>query len=428
MTAIVGPILSLTYKSKRRPGTYKYRTIRSIEGNSEFRILACVHSTRNAGGLVNLLASSNPSKESPIFTFGVHLVELVGHASAMLIVHDTCKAETAAAAAKDPLSQPDSIAEAFEQLEGEDFTVQPLTAVSPYNTMHEDICSLAEDKRVTLTILPFHIQSTVEGPSESSANSPFRSVNKNVLDRAPCSAAVFVDRGFHSRPLSESHGGFRHHFAMIFLGGRDDREALAYAWRMAKGPRVCLTVIRFIATKTVAEMSPDGLNDIDNEDEEGGILKAIAESEKEKPLDDQYIEQFKLKSRDDPSIRLVEEVAENGEDVVRLVSNNAECRYDLYVVGRAKGVVSPLTSGLSDWSEYPELGPLGDILVCSSFAAEASVLVVKQGVGSVDDQEGVGIVREEFGHMTWHPPAMNKAGYAPFIHRRVRVNDDDDHL
>ena len=67
--------------------------------------------------------------------------------------------------------------------------------------------------------------------------------------------------------------------------------------------------------------------------------------------------------------------------------------------------------------------------MCSSFATDASVLVVQRGAaGSVDEQEGMGQVREQFGHMTWHPPEMNKGGYAPFIHRRVRVTDDDDHL
>ncbi|XP_062086556.1 cation/H(+) antiporter 15-like [Humulus lupulus] len=432
MTAVVGPILSSTYSRKRTPGQYKYRTIRSIGGNSEFRILACVHSTRNAGGLVNLLASSNPTKQSPVYTFVVHLVELVGHASAMLIVHDTCKTTDnipgAAATVKDPRSA-DGIAEAFDSLEGENFSVQPLTAVSAYSTMHEDICSLAEDKRVTLTILPFHVHSTAEGGgADSSANSPFRAVNKNVLDNTPCSAAVFFDRGFNTRPsLDESNSGFRHQFAMIFLGGRDDREALAYAWRMAKSPRVCLTVYRFIPSKTVAEISPTFADDDGDDDKEGGILNAIVDNEKEKPLDEQYIEEFKLKSRDDHSIMLIEEVVDNGEEVVRIVSTT-EKHYDLYVVGRGRGAVSPLTSGLSDWSEYPELGPLGDILVCSSFAAEASVLVVQQGVGLVDEQEGVGQVREEFGHMTWHPPEMNNSSFAPFIHRRVRVTDDDDHL
>ncbi|KAM6595258.1 hypothetical protein CsatA_005782 [Cannabis sativa] len=428
MTAVVGPILSLTYSRKRSLSQYKYKTIRSIEGNSEFRILACVHSTRNAGGLVNLLASSNPTKQSPIYAFAVHLVELVGHASAMLIVHDTCKTAenipgTAVVGGAAAAGKVEGIAEAFESLESENLSVQPLTAVSAYNTMHEDICSLAEDKRATLIILPFHVHSTADGGggTDSNANSPFRAVNKNVLDNTPCSAAIFFDRGFNTRSSA-----LNNQFSMIFIGGRDDREALAYAWRMAKSPRVCLTVYRFIPNKNVVEMSPNTFGD-----GEDGILNAIVDNEKEKPLDDQYIEEFKLKSKDDHSIMLIEEVVDNGEEVVRIVST-AENKYDLYVVGRGRGMVSPLTFGLSDWSEYPELGPLGDILVCSSFAAEASVLVVQHGVGLVDEQDhqaGVGQVREEFGHMTWHPPEMNNSStFAPFIHRRVRVTDDDDHL
>ncbi|KAL5577833.1 hypothetical protein UlMin_019532 [Ulmus minor] len=424
MTSAVGPILFLTYKAKKQTRQFKYKTIRSIEGNSEFRILACVHSTRNASGLINLLQSSNPSKQSPLVVFAVHLVELVGHASAMLIVHDTCKPNNG----RDKQNS-DQIIHAFQNLESDNFSVQPLTAVSAYNTMHEDICSLSEDKSVTLIVVPFHIQTgTTEGGLETSANSPFRSVNKNVIDNASCSVALFVDRGFIAPSVFSESVSDRVDcpLAMLFIGGRDDREALAYAWRMAKGPKMSLTVIRFIPGKNAVEVSPF-IQDDDDDDEGGGILNAMVDIEKEKPLDDQYIGEFKLKSKDDPSMRLIEEVVDNGEEVVRMI-NSLEARYDLFIVGRGKGVISPLTSGLSEWCEYPELGPVGDLLVCSNFAADSSVLVVQQGDGSMDEQEGIGQVREEFGHMTWHPPEMNK-DFAPFIHRRVRMtDDDDDHL
>ncbi|KAL5579958.1 hypothetical protein UlMin_012400 [Ulmus minor] len=408
MTTAVGPILFLTYKAKTQIRQYKYKTIRSIEGNSD---------------LINLLQSSNPSKQSPLVVFAAHLVELVGHASAMLIVHDTCKPNTG----RDKQNS-DQIVHAFQNLESDNFSVQPLTAVSAYNTMHEDICSLAEDKSVTLIIVPFHIQTgATEGGLETTANSPFHSVNKNVIDNASCSVALFVDRGFIAPSvLSESVSDrVDCSLAMLFISGRDDREALAYAWRMAKGPKMSLTVIRFIPGKNAAEVSPF-IQDDDDDDEGGGILNAMVDIEKEKPLDEQYIGEFKLKSKDDPSMRLIEEVVDNGEEVVRMI-NSLEARYDLFIVGRGKGVISPLTSGLSEWCEYPELGPVGDLLVCLNFATDSSVLVVQQGDGSVDEQEGIGQVREEFGHMTCHPPEMNKY-FAPFIHRRVRMTDDDDHL
>ncbi|KAI7979458.1 Cation/H(+) antiporter 15 [Camellia lanceoleosa] len=56
--------------------------------------------------------------------------------------------------------------------------------------------------------------------------------------------------------------------------------------------------------------------------------------------------------------------------------------YDLFIVGRGQGMVSPLTAGLTDWSEFPELGAIGDLLASSDFAATMSVLVVQQYLGN----------------------------------------------
>ncbi|KAL0458034.1 UNVERIFIED_CONTAM: Cation/H(+) antiporter 15 [Sesamum latifolium] len=55
-----------------------------------------------------------------------------------------------------------------------------------------------------------------------------------------------------------------------------------------------------------------------------------------------------------------------------------EQKYDLYLVGRGRGMISPLTSGLTDWCDCPELGPIGDLLVTSEFESLFSVLIVQQ--------------------------------------------------
>lgn len=69
---------------------------------------------------------------------------------------------------------------------------------------------------------------------------------------------VFVDHGFgKSNVITESNsdsdndsgddnslGRNHYHFAMVFIGGTDDCEALAYAWRMAGHPDVRLTNAR----------------------------------------------------------------------------------------------------------------------------------------------------------------------------------------
>ncbi|KAK1381796.1 hypothetical protein POM88_019531 [Heracleum sosnowskyi] len=56
------------------------------------------------------------------------------------------------------------IINAFENYEhhATGILVHPLTAISPYSTMHEDICNVSEDKRVAFIIIPFHKQQTVD--------------------------------------------------------------------------------------------------------------------------------------------------------------------------------------------------------------------------------------------------------------------------
>ena len=48
---------------------------------------------------------------------------------------------------------------------------------------------------------------------------------------------------------------------------------------------------------------------------------------------------------------------------------------DLFVVGKTPK--SALTAGMADWSDCPELGPIGDLLASKDFVTTASVLVVQ---------------------------------------------------
>lgn len=54
--------------------------------------------------------------------------------------------------------------------------------------------------------------------------------------------------------------------------------------------------------------------------------------------------------------------------------------FDLILVGKSHEDCS-VTAGLSDeWSEFPELGPIGDLLVSSDIDSTSSVLVVQQQI------------------------------------------------
>ena len=61
-----------------------------------------------------------------------------------------------------------------------------------------------------------------------------------------------------------------------------------------------------------------------------------------------------------------------------LVIRSLVTEYDLIIVGRQAGVETPQTSGLLQWSEYPELGVLGDLLASTDAAGKASVFVMQQ--------------------------------------------------
>ncbi|XP_008231706.1 PREDICTED: cation/H(+) antiporter 15-like [Prunus mume] len=388
-TFFVGPFLALFYKSSARPLVqYKQRNVRSVGPNTELRILACTHTSRKMSGIIDLIDSSNPTEKSPIHVIVTHLVELTGHASAMLVVHNTCKPSSTNTTTSDTHSTDYDSSNGFQlyaqQREGI-VTVQTITAVSPYATMHEDICNLAEENRVSLIIIPFHKQSAISdgGAAIQDSNySHLKSLNNNLIAHARCSVGVFVDHG-----LGTSNSG--HHFAILFIGGEDDREALAYAGRMVGHPKVMITVIRFNfnsnkgAPKVYSnDNGGDGDSDSDSDGDGDGddeILEAMTSTGKQKKLDDLFIDEFRLRSMSDDSLEYLEKSVTSWEQTLTLISA-MEGDYDMFIVGRSHGSNSNETSTmLLECSDSNEMGVLGDALVSSTFSGSTSILVVQHG-------------------------------------------------
>ncbi|CAN0914394.1 Cation/H(+) antiporter 15 [Linum grandiflorum] len=369
MTATITPIVTIVYRPARKFIPYKRRTIQLSRPASELRVLVCVHTPRNVPTIINILEASYPSKKSPLCVYVLHLVELTGRSSAMLIVHNTRK--SGQPAANRTQAHSDHIINAFENYEQQAncVSVQPLTAISPYPTMHEDICNLAEDKRVAIVIIPFHKQQTVDGGMEAT-NPAFRLVNQNVLSHAPCSIGILVDRGLSGAGsrMAAATNQISHNIAVLFFGGPDDREALSYAWRMSEHPGMFVTVMRFIAGEDVVR---SGQSDPTAEMNTGFEYRV------RNYQDEEIIREFRFATANDESVSYTEIVANNGEETVAAV-RSMDSGHDLFIVGRGQGTISPLTAGLTDWSECPELGAIGDLLASSDFAATASVLVVQQ--------------------------------------------------
>ncbi|XP_047161634.1 cation/H(+) antiporter 15-like [Vigna umbellata] len=379
MTAFISPIVKLIYRPRKTLVPYKRRTIQSSRLDGELRVLVGIHTPRNVPTLVNLLEATYPNKRSPMCAYVLHLVELTRRASAMLIVH--ANRQSGGPALNKTQAQTDHIITAFHNFEEQVnyAQVQPLTAISPYSTMHEDICNLAEEKRVSIIIIPFHKQQTVDGQMEDTIPA-LRMVNHNLLQNSPCSVGILVDRGFNGSNRLIGNQAC-HKVAVLYFGGPDDREALAYGWRMSRHPRVHLTVMHFIPTEYSYQSSEtDRL--WAKIDRSFTTMKNGGENK----LDNEYISEFKNMIAHDDSVIYIEKVVNNGEETVAAIRsiNNMN---DLFIVGRGQGTMSPLTDGLTDWSECPELGAIGDLLASSDFETTASVLVLHQYVGQGPDGE-----------------------------------------
>ncbi|KAJ7979429.1 cation/H(+) antiporter 15-like [Quillaja saponaria] len=455
MTVEVSPILYMLQKGTWRSQQFKHRTIQNAKPDAEFRVLACIHNNHHVTSIMNFLESSNPRRLSPISILAVELRELQGRASAMLIMHDADNkfnnnnsfnnSQGKANHKRSNITEIKTL-DSLINLKKESVSVNKVTVISSYSTMYEDICNLADEKRITLILIPFlkqikDIGSTGVGSSSAAAaanvsSSPenshpaIRAVNQNVLDHAPCSIGIFVDRGLNTGSIKESPKEHKHRLrvAVLFIGGPDDREALAYAKRMFRHSNVHLMVLRFVPGPDAIDVTPIDLpgDDMDN------IIAVMKASEQDKRIDTSFLMQFKIEAVDYNNVHYVEKVVNSAEHLLEEINKMEHDDYDLFVLGRGDKSISPLTYGLREWTDCPELGPLGDTLVSSSFTAKTSFMIVQQhagAAGEADDSdytEGPGRLKEDNGHLTWHAPQQktNTDEFEPFVHRRGRAAGD----
>ncbi|RZC43402.1 hypothetical protein C5167_036354 [Papaver somniferum] len=362
-TFITTPIVMIIYKPSRRAGLtatdYKNKTIESTDGSSQLRILACFHSTNNIPTMINLIEASRGSgRPEGLCVYALHLTELSERSSAILMVQK---------ARKDGLpfwnkgrKDSDQIVVAFQTFEQlSHVSVRPLTTISALSSMHEDICTSAERKKAAIIILPFHKHQRIDGALETT-RTDLRWVNHKVLQNAPCSVGILVDRSLGGvSQVSASDVSFS--ITVIFFGGRDDREALSYAIRMAEHPGINLAVLH-----------------ITMQLESGGDI-AVIEMSGESPveshlLDEKVLSEFEKKISQNPSLKYEKRLLSNSAEVLAVVQEFSKC--SLFLVGRMPtGVVQHVLNGRSD---CPELGLIGNLLVSPDLSTTASVLVVQQ--------------------------------------------------
>ncbi|KAL2899338.1 Cation/H(+) antiporter 14 [Bienertia sinuspersici] len=356
-TGLAYPLVQWLYDPSDKYNTVRKRKVMGLGEHGDFQLLVCIHNEDSIPAIFDFLeVSRSNGVGGSMAVFVLQLIQLSGSAIPVLAPLHQYKNT-----AGNNFALYEHAQKAFEKFEQESngYTrVQQFVSVTPYKTMHDDICALAHDKRTSLIVVPFHKKWGVDGQVESS-NQQIRSINRRVLRKSPCSVAILIDRGAadQSGGISSLHNNtsksntLTYHIVMPFIGGTDDHEALALARRMAEHPSVRLTVIWLKAD----EFEPRAAQDIQED------LRVMTD--------------FHMRSKGHDRITVREVVVQDGIGTTKALLSVQNVA-DLVVVGRYHEAECPAIQGLADWNESPEIGALADTLVTSD--ARFSILVVQQ--------------------------------------------------
>ncbi|GAA0144113.1 transporter [Lithospermum erythrorhizon] len=354
----------ITRARKRAP--IQRRALQWQNVTSELSILLCIHGPQNILSAINLMEISRGSLEPGIMVYLTEMIELTDKIAESLTYNGGGSSVTVT----DPVvvesrERTSTMVQEYLDTAGKGVSVQRRLALSYFNTLHQDVAILAEDLSVSLIILPFHKLQDMDGKLVTE-NSSFRHVNRKILRQAPCSVGILVDRGLGTTVITRKSDPIN--AAVIFIGGKDDREALMFAGRLARHPGVKLTVIRFLL-------------DIGDEDSVStriskGKINTSAHQEEMK-LDDECFTEFYDAYVAGGMVAYLEKYLVNSGQTFSTLTT-LESQYSLFIVGRDGRVNSVLTVGMNDWEQCPELGPIGDILSGSEFSTTASVLIIQQ--------------------------------------------------
>ncbi|XP_058729481.1 cation/H(+) antiporter 28 [Vicia villosa] len=339
-------------------------SLQLLDPSSELRILLCLHGPENISASINFMEISRGKSDPGILVYVTEMIELNDQIA--VTVERGEGVETTNVKDKDIVQMRDQITSSFQGYLNDDgggVTLKRTIAVSTINNMAQDICTLAEELMIALIILPFHRSQTSDGKLDG-GNQGFRYVNRKLLKSAPCSVGILVNRGLGSfEKISKTQVSLN--VATVFIGGKDDREALAYAGRVAGHPGVKLTVIRFLVDTSVESSRM------------AAYRVSLSEKVEEMGLDDECFAQFYDKYISSGKISYIEKHLANAAETFSTL-RSFEGQYSLVIVGREGGLNSILTKGMNDWQQCPELGPIGDVLSGPDFSTTVSVLVIQQ--------------------------------------------------
>ncbi|KAK2636652.1 hypothetical protein Ddye_031444 [Dipteronia dyeriana] len=299
----MAPLIQIYYKPQTRlEGSDSTeictRTVQATPLVSQLRVLCCIHCEDNVPGILTLHNAMNATENGLISSYPVHLTELIGRSTPLLGPYKINNMRLMRDSTDRIMKDLSKYSKSFNF----SVIIQPFRIISLYKIMHDFICKLAQDESVPLFILPFPESLEILGKGTS-----LRSLIMGVEEQSPCTVGIFVDRC-----LLQYSGSTELPFkvAVFFLGGADDREALALVLRMSGNPEVRIKIFRIHLT---------------------GDLQ---ENYMEKNLDDCLVKEFGDKNIP-PGVEYHEIKANVSVQVLDTI-RSMESKYDLVVLGKRR--------------------------------------------------------------------------------------------
>lgn len=254
---VVTPAATYVIRRERKSMAYRSIPLQYLHPEHDLHLLVCVHTTNELASLLSLLYLSNVPLHCPHLI--PYLLHLLDHPSTTIsrstLYHQLQDKDFESTLGGYQTQYINASIDTFVRFTN--INVCHFKAVSHIDTMHEDVQSRAQDVHASLVIVPFHRKQRFDGKM-GIGKEEMKEFNVKVLGSAPCTVGILVDRGIGQQV--DNNGGVRPRsfkkeeetdnvvkVMVLFLGGRDNREAVAYAGRLALNTNgVRVSVVRFM--------------------------------------------------------------------------------------------------------------------------------------------------------------------------------------
>ncbi|XP_062199860.1 cation/H(+) antiporter 2-like [Phragmites australis] len=392
-TIIAGPVLSVVFRKESEAYAWSQQALEHMAPDQELRMLACVHGARGTPGMLSLLEllASKPRAQPTIHV--LHFYDVARKHSGPRHYHKRVQDSEHKHMDRrnDATTQVNWAVDVFTCATG--LAIRQIDAGDRGPTVNaKAVRRWTEDVRASILLVPYRKEQHYDG-SMVCRREDRSQLNLEVLARAPCTTGILADRPFRSGGTSfqlptkistskEAAGNqgdekVTTHVAAVFLGGPDDREAVALACRLAKNESVSLTVIRFVLRGTHDRVATTS-TDIDGEvsvvvhDAAAGVV-SLEVADPDEDCMSEFHRAYVAKER----AAYAEKAVTGPLDVVEALRGMAGA-YALVVAGRGGRQPAELVMGLEGWAECAEVGPVGEILASEESLEMGSVLVVQQ--------------------------------------------------